>query len=182
MYWRVYSYSLMVTEVIMAQSCNCHPEPEAQPFDTLRPRQNGRHFADDVFKCIFLNENVRILLKSSLEFVPKGTINNIPSSVPIMAWRRPGDTSLFEPMIVSLLTHICFAGLNELRYAWAYHTNTRRNLISGIYQDNDWIFNELYSTSIASKLPYPDTGYLGLYSPNGRTFCRQISRSRDRML
>ena len=25
---------------------------------TLRPRQNGRHFADDIFKCIFLNEDV----------------------------------------------------------------------------------------------------------------------------
>ena len=23
-------------------------------FNTLRPRQNGRHFADDIFKCIFL--------------------------------------------------------------------------------------------------------------------------------
>ena len=28
--------------------------------NTLRPRQNGRHFTDDTFKCIFLNENVRI--------------------------------------------------------------------------------------------------------------------------
>ena len=28
--------------------------------NTLRPRQNGRHFPDDVFKCIFLNENVWI--------------------------------------------------------------------------------------------------------------------------
>ena len=28
--------------------------------NTLRPRQNGRHFADDIFKCIFLNENVWI--------------------------------------------------------------------------------------------------------------------------
>ena len=26
-------------------------------FNTLRPRQNGRHFADDIFTCIFLNEN-----------------------------------------------------------------------------------------------------------------------------
>ena len=26
----------------------------------LRPRQNGRHFADDTFKRIFLNENVKI--------------------------------------------------------------------------------------------------------------------------
>ena len=28
--------------------------------NTLRPRQNGHHFADDIFKCVFLNENVRI--------------------------------------------------------------------------------------------------------------------------
>ena len=26
--------------------------------NTLRPRQDGRHFADDIFKCIFFNENV----------------------------------------------------------------------------------------------------------------------------
>ena len=26
-------------------------------FNTLKPRQNGRYFADDIFKCIFLNEN-----------------------------------------------------------------------------------------------------------------------------
>ena len=75
--------------------------------NTLRPRQNGRHFADDICKCIFLNENVRIPIKSSLKFVPKGPINNIPSLVQIMAWRRPGDKPLSEPMIVTLLTHIC---------------------------------------------------------------------------
>ena len=28
--------------------------------NTLRPKQNGRNFADDTFKRIFLNENVRI--------------------------------------------------------------------------------------------------------------------------
>ena len=27
-------------------------------FNTLRPRENGRHFADDSFKCIFVNENL----------------------------------------------------------------------------------------------------------------------------
>ena len=74
---------------------------------TLRPRQNGRHFADDIFKCIFLNENAWISLKISLKFVPKVLINNIPALVQIMAWRRPGDKSLSEPMMVSLLTHIC---------------------------------------------------------------------------
>ena len=59
-------------------------------FNTLRPGQNGRHFADDIFKRIFLNKNVRISIKISLKFVPKGPINNNPSLVQIMAWRRSG--------------------------------------------------------------------------------------------
>ena len=76
-------------------------------FNTLRPRQNGRHFPDDIFKWIFLNENVWISIKISLEFVPRGLINNIPALVQIMAWRRPADKPLSEPMMVSLPTHIC---------------------------------------------------------------------------
>ena len=36
-----------------------------------------------------------------------GPINNIPALVQIMAWRRPGDKPLSEPMMVRLLTHIC---------------------------------------------------------------------------
>ena len=76
-------------------------------FNTLRPRQNGRHFADDIFKYLFLNENVWIPIKISLKFVPKGRINHIPAMVQIMAWRRPGDKPLSEPMMVSLPTHIC---------------------------------------------------------------------------
>ena len=75
--------------------------------NSLRPRQNERHFADDIFKGIFLNENVWIPIKFSLKFVPKGLINNIPALVQIMAWRRPGDKPLSGPMIVSLLTNIC---------------------------------------------------------------------------
>ena len=75
--------------------------------NTLKPRQNGRHFADDIFKCISLNENVWVTIKNSLQFVPKGPINNIPALVQIMAWRRPGDKPLSEPVMVSLLTHIC---------------------------------------------------------------------------
>ena len=43
---------------------------------TLRARQNGRYFPDDIFKCIFWNGNVWIPMKSSLKFVPKGPINN----------------------------------------------------------------------------------------------------------
>ena len=73
-------------------------------FNTLRPRQNGRHFADDPFKRIFLNATLRISIKISLNFVPKRPINNIPALVQIMAWRRPGDKPLSESTMVSLLT------------------------------------------------------------------------------
>ena len=83
------------------------PNLDLQWTNTLRPRQDGRHFADDIFKCIFLNWNVWIPIKISLKFVPKGGINNIPALVQIMTWRRPGDKSLSEQMMVSLLTHIC---------------------------------------------------------------------------
>ena len=46
-------------------------------------------------------------MKISLEFVPKGLINNSPALVQIMAWRLLGDKPLSEPMMVSLLTHLC---------------------------------------------------------------------------
>ena len=74
--------------------------------NTLRPKQDGRHFPNDIFKCIFLNENAQISLKKSLKFVPKVWINNIPALVQIMAWRRSGDKPLSEPTVFSFLTHI----------------------------------------------------------------------------
>ena len=64
-----------------------------------------RHFQE--CKCIFLNANVWISINISLKFVPKDPNNNIPTLVQVMAWRRPGDKPLSEPMVVSLLTHIC---------------------------------------------------------------------------
>ena len=81
--------------------------PTSARFNTLRPRQNGRHFADDIIKWIFMNENVWISIYISLKFVPRGPINNIPALVQVMAWRRLGDKPLSEPMMVWLLTHIC---------------------------------------------------------------------------
>ena len=35
-------------------------------FNILMPGQNGRHFVDAIFKCIFLNENIWIPIKISL--------------------------------------------------------------------------------------------------------------------
>ena len=75
--------------------------------NTLRPRRNEQHFADDIFKRIFFNENDWISIKISLKVVPKGPIKNIPVLVQIMAWCRSGNKPLSESMMVSLPTHIC---------------------------------------------------------------------------
>ena len=93
--------------------------------NTLRPRQNGCHFPDNIFKCIFLNENVWILLKISLMFLPKVRIDNIPALVQIMAWRQADDKPLSEPMMVMLLMHICIT-----RPQWVH-------MHSSHYLDND---------------------------------------------
>ena len=45
------------------------------------PGQNGRHFADDIFRRIFENDKFCILIKFSLTFVPGGPINNNPALV-----------------------------------------------------------------------------------------------------
>ena len=81
-------------------------------FNTFRPRRDGHHFPDDIFKCILLNENAWILIKILLKF-HKGPINNIPALVQIKAWRRSGDKPLSEPMMVSLRIYSSF-GVNLL--------------------------------------------------------------------
>ena len=82
--------------------------------NALKPRQNGCHFPDDIYKCIFMNENVpvQIWIKIPLKFVPKGPINTIPALVQVMAWRRPGHYQwwlVYWHIYVSL-------GPNEMMY------------------------------------------------------------------
>ena len=92
-WWHVYVYMLHTwssSDVGMASN---------QLFNTLRRRQKGRHFPD-----IWIAFSS---MKLSLKFVHKVGINNIPGLVQIMAWHRPGDKPLSEPVIVSLLMHIC---------------------------------------------------------------------------
>ena len=53
--------------------------------------------ADDIFKCIFLNENDRIPIRISLKFV--SPIDNEPALFQVIAWCRIGDKPLPEPMM-----------------------------------------------------------------------------------
>ena len=56
--------------------------------------------ADDIFKCIFVNEKDKIAIQISLKLVPRGPIENKPALVQVMVWRRAGDKPLPEPMMV----------------------------------------------------------------------------------
>ena len=44
-----------------------------QTVNSSLPKQNGRHFADDIFRGIFVNEIFGNLIEM---FVPKGPIDN----------------------------------------------------------------------------------------------------------
>ena len=103
------------------------------------PEQNGPHFADDIFKCMFVNENVWISIKFSLNIVPDGPkINNILALVQIMAWRWLGDKPLSEPMMVLLLMHICV---------------TRPQWFNSWIVENSWKYNMLLKQDCSCWCP-----------------------------
>ena len=45
-------------------------------FNSSLPAQDGRHFGNDSFKPIVVNEKFLVLIKISLKFFPKGPIDN----------------------------------------------------------------------------------------------------------
>ena len=81
---------------------------------TLNPRQKGRHLQDDIFKYIFVNENIRILLKISLKFVPKVLISNIPALAQIMVLCQQGNKPLSETIVVTYWCIFVSLSLKEL--------------------------------------------------------------------
>ena len=57
-----------------------------------------------------------ILIEISWKFVPK--VRNITALVRLMAWRRPGDKPLSEPVMVRLPTHICITRSQWVNPEW----------------------------------------------------------------
>ena len=68
-------------------------------YNSTLPGQNGRHFTDNIFRCISMNEKSCILIKISMKFVPWGLIDNKPALIKTMAWCWIGDKLLSEPML-----------------------------------------------------------------------------------
>ena len=77
----------------------------------LRPKQNDCHSTRNIFKHIFLNENVWLAIKISLKFV-SGCL--IPALVQIMSWCRTGDKPSSESLMARLPTHISVQRPQEL--------------------------------------------------------------------
>ena len=71
-------FSHMKTNIISGLSFIYSDQPDPG-INSLKQKQNGRHFTDNIFKCIFLNETIWIFINISLKFVHKGRINNIPA-------------------------------------------------------------------------------------------------------
>ena len=82
------------------------------PFLAVQLTHWGRDQMDAISQMTFsiafpLIENIWIPIKISLLFVPRSPINIIRALVQVMAWRRPGDKPLSEPIIDRLPPHIC---------------------------------------------------------------------------
>ena len=89
------------------------------------PGQNGHHFADEIFRCIFVNEKFFILIRISPKFAPKGPIDNNPGLVQIMAWHWIGENPLSEPML-NWFTDVYIYGT---RGGWVNLPSTRSSCI-----------------------------------------------------
>ena len=61
---------------------------------------------DDIFNCIFVNENDRNPTKISLKYVPRSPIDNKPALVQVTAWRWTGKP-LPGPMMTQFIDDTC---------------------------------------------------------------------------
>ena len=134
----------MLMPCLLVSSCNQQAWYWLCRINTLKPRQNGCHFPDNIFKWIFLNENGWVSINISLKFVPRGPINNVPTLVRVVAWRRPGDKPLSEPVMVSLLTHICVTrpqwvnrSLSSMRKDFNYLTVKKYEINKYMFMSHD---------------------------------------------
>ena len=71
--------------------------------------------ADDIFKCIILNDIVWIFIGIPQKFIPKVPFDNKPVLVQIMVWRLTGDKPLSETMLLKFTDAYALLGLGELQ-------------------------------------------------------------------
>ena len=121
LFWRIMHMHLRLMSLFDPERClfllvlKC-------PVNTLRPRQNGRHFVNSIFKCISLNKNqgTCIFIRISLKYAPR-----IATMKPWFRWWLGAKQAshYLNQCWPSLLMHICVT-----RHQWV---NNKSALISG---------------------------------------------------
>ena len=108
---------------------------------------------------MFLKENISMSITISLKFAPKILIDNIPALVQIMAWRRPGDKPLSEPMMVSSLTYMRHSAWAIekwwLHYNGCKHSICFKSLLRTIISIFTLIYQKIYSFWFCFKMIEP---------------------------
>ena len=112
----------------------------------------------EIFKHIFLNEEVWILIRISLRFVPNGVIDNNQALVYIMAWRRIGDKPFLKQCWPDSLTHIwgtrgrwlwCVMYLTVVFHKHPYHRCPKNE--NHYLMQQDHIYHAALSLEISSE-------------------------------
>ena len=104
----------------------------------------------------FLAEKLPLDIECAMQICPCGfvqghlkhwgrdNINNIPTLVQVMAWRRPGDKPLSEPMMVRLPTHICVTRLQWVKriivVTYSGILVVKRPISRGLILSSPWMF------------------------------------------
>ena len=111
--------------------------------------------ADDIFKRILLNENARIPIEISLICVFKGSIDNKPALVQVMAWHRIATSHYLNQCWPDTLTHICGTSGRWFNYldpkAWI---PDHKDVFKWIQTDDictDTLIHHRKSTSVAQS-------------------------------
>ena len=103
--------------------------------------KNRRHFADDIFKCIFLNVNVLISREIALKFVSYGPINNIPL---LLKWWLGAVQATSHYLNQGWLRIYASLGLNELKscfeYIWSSNSFSFAERSILLYKGGDMIW------------------------------------------
>ena len=137
--------------------------------------KNGCYFVGDSLKYIYIYISWMILfefrMKFQWSFVSKGLINNIPNLVHIMAWRRPGDKPLSEPMVLWLPTHICVIWPQCVKRTVARIATQRETFSEWLPISQDWLggpmlkLNRLLFEALVFHISATEsTGYATLFS------------------
>ena len=68
-------------------------------FNTYRFEQNGQVFADDTFKCIYINKNIKITNKISQKYISMNDWEWVTIAfVQMMAWCQMGNKLSFNSL------------------------------------------------------------------------------------